>query len=68
MKLDSLILFEQNPKLFNNEMYLVADGVDNVADDKPFQILVSNFGSTQIELCPIPYNQLPKRPDTVRTS
>lgn len=53
-KRDGLILIDPNPKLFTNEMGLVAVGVANVAQDKLFKVLVANFGATQVELCSLP--------------
>lgn len=43
MKRDCLILVDPDRKRFTNQMCLVAAGVDNVAGEKPFQVLVTNL-------------------------
>lgn len=47
-----LILVNADPKLFSKQMYLVIAVVASVASDKNFKVIVANFRSTAIELCP----------------
>lgn len=49
-KHESKILVYPDSKLFTNQMSLVAAGVANVRRDEPLKALVTNFGSTPIEL------------------
>lgn len=50
-KHNGLILADPDPKLFTNQMCLVAAGVANIASDKSFKVFVTILWSTPIEPC-----------------
>ena len=45
-----LVLVEPNKKLYDSHMCLAGNGIAQVERDKPFRILVANFGETQRKL------------------